>query len=170
MGVVNRDRTAEPTSLGTLVARWAVVRPFVVVGAASIVAGGITAAVTRPTGFELGSWTAAYLVLVAGVAQVALGIGQACLARDVPGRADVTLELIAWNASVVATIVGTLVGAPLVTTLGGVALVVALLRFLAAVRTPGPASNTARTLYRCLLTIVLVSAPVGLALAWIRHG
>lgn len=160
----------EQTSLEILVARWPVVRPFLAVGAASIVAGGITAAVTRPTGFALGSWVAAYLVLVAGVAQIALAVGQARLARDAPGRAEVRIELVAWNVAVVATIVGTLVGAPVVTTLGGVALVVALLRFLAGVRTAGASSNLSLVLYRLVLTIVLVSTPVGLALAWVRHG
>jgi hypothetical protein len=140
------------------------------VGAASILAGGITAAVTRPTGFALGSWVAAYLVLVAGVAQVALGVGQARLARDAPGRAEVVVELIAWNASVVATIVGTLIGAPVVTTLGGVALVVALVRFLTGVRTSIAPSNASLVLYRVVLTVVAISTPVGIALSWIRHG
>jgi hypothetical protein len=157
-------------SLEIVVTRWPVVRPFLVVGSSSIVAGGIMAAVTRPTGAVAGSWVAAYLVLVAGVAQIALGVGQARLARDVPSRAEVTIELVAWNAAVVATIVGTLVGAPLVTTFGGIALVVALFRFLAGVRSAHAPSNLSLVLYRCVLTIVLVSTPVGLALAWIRHG
>jgi hypothetical protein len=163
-----RDGTRR--SLEILVTRWPVVRPFLVVGAAAIIAGGITAAVTRPTGFALGSWVAAYLVLVAGVAQIALGVGQARLARVAPRRAEVMTELVAWNAAVVATIVGTLFGAPLVTTLGGIALVVALLRFLIGVRAAGTSSNPSLVLYRFVLTIVLVSTPVGLALAWIRHG
>jgi hypothetical protein len=160
----------ERASLETLVVRWPVVRPFLVVGVTSIIAGGIIAAVTRPTGFALGSWSAAYLVLVAGVAQIALGVGQAWLAGEAPSRAEVRIELVAWNTAVVATIVGTLLGAPLVTTLGGVALVVALVRFLAGVRSAGGASNASLVLYRLVLTIVLVSTPVGLVLAWIRHG
>lgn len=157
-------------SLETLFVRWPVVWPFLVVGAASIVVGGIVAAVTRPTGFSLGSWLAAYLVLVAGVAQIALGVGQAWLAGEAPRRADVTIELVAWNSAVVATIVGTLVAAPLVTTIGGFALVVALMCFLVGVRTAGGSSNPSLMLYRYVLTIVLVSTPVGLVLAWMRHG
>jgi hypothetical protein len=153
-----------------LVARWSAIRPFLVVGSAAIVAGGVTAAVTRPTEFELGSWVAAYLVLVAGIAQIALGVGQARLAREAPDRAEVVVELIAWNASVVATIVGTLVGAPVVTTLGGIVLVFALLRFLAGVRTAIAPSNRSLALYRVVLTVVAISTPVGIALAWIRHG
>jgi hypothetical protein len=161
---------AASSSLELLVTRWPAIRPFLAVGAASIVAGGVTAAVTRPTGFELGSWMAAYLVLVAGVAQIALGVGQARLARDVPDRAEVRIELLSWNASVILTIVGTLVGAPVVTTLGALALVFALLRFLAGVRTPAAPSNVSLALFRIVLTIVAISTPVGIALAWIRHG
>ena len=160
---------AERASLETLFVRWPVVWPFLVVGAASIVVGGIVAAVTRPTGFALGSWLVAYLVLVAGVADIALGVGQAWLAGEAPRRADVTIELVTWNGAVVATIVGTVAASPLVTTIGGIALVVALLRFLAGVRTTGGSSNTSLVLYRFVLTIVLVSTPVGLVLAWIRH-
>jgi hypothetical protein len=160
----------ERASLETLLVRWPVVWPFLVVGAASIVVGGIVAAVTRPSGFALGSWLAAYLVLVAGVAQIALGVGQAWLAGEAPRRADITIELVAWNSAVVATMVGTLVAAPLVTTIGGVALVVALLRFLVGVRTAGGSSNPSLVLYRFVLWMVMVSTPVGLVLAWIRHG
>ena len=52
-----------------LLACWSVVGPFVLVGSVCIVAGGLVAAVSRPSGFELGSWLAAYLVLVGGVAE-----------------------------------------------------------------------------------------------------
>jgi hypothetical protein len=97
-------------------------------------------------------------------------VGQAWLAHDPPGRAEVGFELAAWNGAVVATIVGTVVGAPLVTTLAGVALVVALVRFLVGVRSTRATSNPPLVLYRLVVTIVLVSTPVGLALAWIRHG
>ena len=52
-------------------ARW-----FVAAGSSCVVVGGLVAAATGPTGFEDGSWVAAYLVLVGGVAQIALGVGQ----------------------------------------------------------------------------------------------
>ena len=45
-----------------------------------VVAGGLVAAVTGPLRLEHGSWAAAYLVLVGGVAQGALGIAQYFLA------------------------------------------------------------------------------------------
>ena len=46
---------------------------LLVAGAASIVLGGLVAAVTGPLELEHGSWAAAYLVLVSGVAQWVMG-------------------------------------------------------------------------------------------------
>lgn len=163
-------RSGVGRSESELIARWPAVRPFLVVGSVCIVAGGVVAAVTRPTGFELGSWLAAYLVLVGGVAQIGLGTGQAWLAQAPPRWEEVRTEVVAWNLSVVATVVGTLLAAPIVTTVGGIALVVALGRFLVGVRTTGAGSRLVRVAYRGLTAIVLVSTPVGLVLAWIRHG
>lgn len=163
-------RCAAGRSEGDLIARWPAVRPFIGVGVACTVTGGLVAAVTRPTGFELGSWVAAYLVLVGGVAQIGLGVGQAWLAQEPPARREVRAEVVTWNLSIVATVVGTLVASPIVTTVGGVVLVVALGRFFAGVRTAGAASRTARTVYRGFAAILLVSTPVGLTLAWIRHA
>lgn len=153
-----------------MLVRWPAVRPFLVVGSACTIVGGVVAAVTRPTGFELGSWLAAYLVLVGGVAQIALGVGQAWLADERPRQTEVRAEVATWNLGVVATVVGTLVSMPIVTTLGGIASVVALALFLAGVRRAGSARQWARILYRGVAAMVLVSTPVGLALAWIRHG
>ena len=48
-----------------------------VVSASSL--GGAVAAVSDPFSFEQGSWLAAFLVLVGGVVQIALGAGQAAL-------------------------------------------------------------------------------------------
>lgn len=153
-----------------LIARWPVARPFVVVGFASITVGGVIAAVTRPTDFELGSWLAAFLVLVGGVVQIALGVGQAWMADQPPRSAAVTAEVASWNLGLAATIVGSLASAPLVTAVGAVAIVVALVLFLRGV---GSGANTARwppLLYRGVIAVVLISTPVGLALAWVRHG
>jgi hypothetical protein len=153
-----------------MIARWPAARSFLVIGSVYIIAGGIVAAVTRPTGFELGSWLAAYLVLVGGVAQIAFGVGQAWLADGPPRPGEVRAELTAWNAGVGATVIGTLVPVPIVTTLGGVATVVAIVLFSSGVRLPGLAPRWARSLYLGVAAIVLMSTPVGLALAWIRHG
>ena len=147
--------------------RWAV--PFVVIGSVAVVAGGLVAAVTGPTGFGHGSWLAAFLVLVGGVALVALGAGQAWLAAERPSDTMLRLELGLWNAGVVATIVGTLVGAPGLTTIGGLGTVAALGVFLRAVwRRSASAPLWAWRSYLAGVGVLLVSTPVGLLLAWIR--
>lgn len=150
--------------------RWPVARPFVVIGAIAIIAGGLVAAVSRPTDFEIGPWLAAFLVLEAGVAQIALGAGQAWLAEPCPSSRQVGIELVAWNLGVVATMVGTLASTPLVTTIGGAATVVALVLFGGRVVGAGPGPRWARNTYVGLVAFVLVSTPVGMVLAWTRHS
>ena len=88
-------------------ARW-----FVAAGSSCVVVGGLVAAATGPTGFEDGSWVAAYLVLVGGVAQIALGVGQQ-LVGAAPIRPGLSMaELVAWNTGVIATIGGTVASSP----------------------------------------------------------
>jgi hypothetical protein len=139
--------------------RWV---PFVAIGSACIVAGGLVAAITATSPSEHGAWAAAYLVLVAGVAQVALGLGQAWIATAPPSP-DVTLvELVAFNAGNVGVMAGTLLGATWLVDLGGIVLAASLGVFLWATRrgTGGPVAVA----YRALAAFVLVSIPVGLVL------
>jgi hypothetical protein len=163
----SRDERAE--RVDELIARWPAARPFLLIGSLSIIAGGLVAAVTRPSGLELGSWTAAFLVLVGGVAQVALGTGQSWLAAQPPPARRVRAEVVFWNIGVTATIVGTLAATPIVTTMAGFALVAALGLFIATTKATSSAWRSARVIYGALAGIVLVSIPIGLALAWSRH-
>src|SRR5689334_18409429 len=78
-------------------ANWPAAAPFAAAGAACIVAGGLVAAATAQAPSQLASWTTAYLVLVVGVAQAALGTGQALLTARPPGRPGIAAELTAWN-------------------------------------------------------------------------
>ncbi|WP_211489645.1 hypothetical protein [Georgenia thermotolerans] len=150
--------------------RWAAMRPGAVVGFLCIVIGGLVAAVTGPTGLEHGSWAAAYLVLVAGVAQLGLFAGQAWLAARPPTRRTVGWELAAWNAGNVAVLAGTFAGAVPPVVAGGVALVVALVLFLRGVRAPRPGWTAWLAAYRLLAGVIAVSIPVGLVLSAVRHG
>lgn len=143
---------------------------FVGVGAASIIAGGLVAAVTRPTGFEEGAWVAAFLVLVGGVAQILAGAGQAGLVVEAPSRQTLAIELVTWNVGCAATILGTLLANPAVTSLGGVVLIASLAVFLGAVLGPKARPGPLRTAYVVVVAFVLISTPVGLALAWLRHS
>jgi hypothetical protein len=142
---------------------------FVAVGLGCIVAGGLVAAVTAPTGFPAGSWVAAYLVLVAGVAQIGLGAGQSLFAVRVPSPPVVVSELLAWNVGSAAVITGTLIGSALVVGVGGLGLAVALGLFLYAVRRSRRGRRWQLMLYRALTALLAVSIPVGLFLSVLRH-
>ncbi|MBK5248789.1 MAG: hypothetical protein JJE50_05055 [Actinomycetales bacterium] len=151
-------------------ARWGAMRIFVVVGSGCIVAGGLVSAVTGPFGFTDGSWTAAYLVLVAGVAQLGLGAGQALLAAELPTRATTGGQLAAWNVGNIGVLGGTLAGRPSAVIAGGLALVVALVLFLRGVATSRPGNRGPLVGYRLLVVLLAVSIPVGLVLSVVRHG
>lgn len=75
-----------------------------------VVAGGLVAAVTGPLHLGHGSWAAAYLVLVGGVAQGASGISQYFLAPKSYIGWKVLAELVAWNSASAAVIAGTASG------------------------------------------------------------
>lgn len=152
-----------------VVARWPAVRPFLLIGTACITAGGLVAAVSRPTSFGNGPWLAAYLVLVTGVAQMALGVGQAWLDVAIPTPALVRRQLVAWNLGAAGVVAGTLTAVPVVTSIGGLISVVALVLFLMGVRRTGTVPGWARIGYRSVVTIVLLSIPIGLTMAWVRH-
>lgn len=82
------------------------------VGGACIVLGGLVAAATDPLNLSKGSWLAAYLVLVGGVAQWAMGVMQASAGTR---RVTATWEWVqaaAWNLGNVGVIVGSLSGTP----------------------------------------------------------
>lgn len=148
---------------------WPALRPALVVGSVWIVVGGLVAAAAGPTDFDAGSWVAAYLVLVGGVAQIALGVGQVWISQTVPDLRLVWKQVATWNLAGVAVVTGTLLGSPVVSTLGGIVLAIALVLYLVGVRDLGHAPRWAGLVYRAVALIVLVSIPVGLTLSWIRH-
>lgn len=139
--------------------------PFVAIGTACVIAGGLVAAAVATAPSELGSWAAAYLVLVAGVAQVALGAGPALLAPRLPVRRAVAAELAAWNAGNGAVLAGTLLGAAWLADVGGAVLIAALALALAGVRGAVRQPAWPLHLYRGLVALLLLSIPVGLIIA-----
>ncbi|MEO5724185.1 MAG: hypothetical protein ABIQ39_07755 [Ilumatobacteraceae bacterium] len=151
--------SAEPSKLEE---RWSIALPFLILGSTCIVAGGVTSAATAYNRSQHASWVVAYLVLVAGVAQVALGLGQAALSIKTPSKVTVTGELIAWNGGNVAVIVGTLLTTSLLTDVGGALLMIALALFVYTAR--GGHAGWARQMFRITVLIILLSIPVGLVL------
>lgn len=149
-----------------------IVVPFLVPGVLAVVAGGLLAAVVAPAPTEHATWAAAYLVLVWGVAQVGLGVGQGLCAGRLSTVLVVT-QVIGWNVGCAAVVLGTLTSVPAVADVGAVLLVVALI-LCARGLTGGPARRRvgvrswARWSYGLLIAVLLVSIPVGLIVLRLR--
>lgn len=141
---------------------------FFVLGTGFIIVGGLISALAPQLQWERGTWLVAYLVLVGGVGQAAIGPAQHLLAARPLRPTTVWVQLVAFNLGNALVIAGTLCGSPWVVDLGGVALVVTLVPSLLAVRAaPRP---RAAWLYRGLLVVLIVSIPIGLLLAHLRSG
>lgn len=146
-----------------------------VIGAAAVIIGGLVAAVTGPLELVKGSWAAAYLVLVAGAAQMVMGSARRRwrgTGSDAAG-ADRTAwwQLALWNLGHVGVIGGTVAGSAAIVFLGSALLVVALV--LALLATFGTRDETDRALllgYRILLVLLASSIPIGVLLSAIRNA
>lgn len=119
----------EDCGMSTLAARRAATLPFTLLGVAAIVAGGLLAARTSAQPVSALVWLVAYLVLVVGLAQYALGLGQARLAAGAPSLSFVTLEWLVFNLGNAATILGTLAGEMLWSVAGSLLVAIATLQF-----------------------------------------
>jgi hypothetical protein len=146
--------------------------PGIGLGTACVVAGGLVAAGASVAPSEHGSWLAAFLVLVAGVAQSARAVGQAMLAPRPPSSRTLVTELIAWNTGCAVVAAGTLAGLTLLVDIGGALLLLTLALLVRAVR--GAERGADRThrwtmlAYRLLILCLVVSIPIGLWLARVR--
>ncbi|WP_228266515.1 hypothetical protein [Ornithinimicrobium ciconiae] len=151
-------------------ARWRVARPFVGLALLGVLAGGLVAAVTGPLDLRHGSWAAAYLVLVVGVAQAVFGAGRAWLpavATVPPPR--LLLELAAWNVGSLAIIAGTVLDQVWLVVAGSVLLVGALASWAAAVRTFRQEQRPLATAYLLFVAFLILSVVVGIGLSVSRN-
>lgn len=151
-------------------AAWApsAARPFVLLGGACVIGGGLVSAAAAPTASYHSSWAVAYIVLIAGVAQAALGLGQSMLAGEDVGRRTVLVELVAWNLGNAAVVSGTLLDLAPVLYLGCALLIAALAFVLHAIR-HGPPGRALLTT-RIVVAILLVSMPIGIVLQALDPG
>jgi hypothetical protein len=149
--------------------RWIPALPFIALGAISIVAGGLVAAVTAIAPTRHATWAAAYLVLVVGVAQLGIGVGQALLAPKIPSSRLITAELLTWDVGNAGVIAGTLMNRVGLVDLGGALLAVSLVLFILGARGHTGRNRWPLYLYRLLITIVLVSIPIGLIISRSAH-
>lgn len=137
-------------------------RPFLLTAlAALLIAGFVAAAVahapTRPL-----VWMVAYLVLVAGVAQGVLGLGQALLPEQPPASRWRIAEWLLFNGGNTGVIAGTLLVSPALVAIGTALFVAALAAFLLGVR--GAGGGWLLQLFRAVLLVTGLGACVGLVL------
>lgn len=146
----------------------------------SIVAGGLVAAVTSPLELEHGSWAAAYLVLVGGVAQNAMNRAPDALGYPSTSVARDWSIVASWNVGNAAVLAGTFLETPWIVTAGAVPLVGGLVLAWSATTgdahpDPAPAARAPRrralrTAYQLGLAALAVSLPIGVVLSQMRHG
>jgi hypothetical protein len=141
---------------------WSPAGRFVAVGGVMVVAGGIVAAVNSAAPFAHGSWLAAYLVLVAGVAQITLAVAGAALGSAVRSPHLAPAILVLWNVGSVAVPAGVLSTETALVAVGSFALLAALAAFAAGIR--GAPTGAGRVAYQVLLAGLAVSVLVGCTL------
>ncbi len=169
---VNALPTPEPQRTAPLVLSPAARErlPFFAVAVVLIVAGGLVAAVNGAAQFAHGSWLAAYLVLVGGVAQLALGFGCLLLPQADCPPALGRLQLGLWNLGTLTVAGGVLSNLYGVVLAGSVIVAAALAAFA---RGGGPAADPGRRTviaYRVLIGLLIISVLVGGALAHTSPG
>jgi hypothetical protein len=143
-------------------ASWPRVRWFAYFGAACIVAGGLVAAASAPASSEVGTWAAAYLVLVGGVAQMVMAVAQAVLSPGRPSAFIAEVQVVLFNVGSAAVVAGTAVGIHLVGDAGSLLLLGAL---VLSARAVGGVAGRAAGLYRAVVVLLVLSIPVGSVLA-----
>lgn len=136
---------------------------FYYTGVLFVVGGGMVAAVTAPLGVYRGSWLAAYLVLVCGVAQAAIGRAQEGLPRDRVRLAVWGWQYACWNAGNALVILGTMRQWLLPIYLGSALLLGVIVMALWLLR--NGLTQLWGWAYAAMLVVLLVSIPVGLLLA-----
>lgn len=149
--------------------RWRTAAPFLLIAALAIVGGGCVSAFLAHAPTRQVMWLVAYLVLVVGVAQSVLGVGQSWLARLPPGAALLTAECMLFNLANVLVMAGTMLAQPTWVSVGAVLLVLALALFFFGVR-HAPRGGWVYA-YRAVLLLLGGSSGIGVLLATMHaHG
>ncbi|HET6633378.1 MAG TPA: hypothetical protein VFG73_11840 [Rhodanobacteraceae bacterium] len=147
-------------------ARLSAAAPFVVVAALAMFAGGLVAAAIAHAPGQRLVWMVAYLVLVVGMAQAALGAGQAWLAAAAPSPRLVTAQCAVFNAGNLGVIAGTLLSLLPLVAVGSALFAIGLGLFLVGLR--GSRRGWPLLVCRLVVAISCAGAVVGLALSIVR--
>jgi hypothetical protein len=148
-------------------ARWRAARPFVALGVAAVIAGGLVAAAAAHHPSEQPVWASAYLVLIVGVAQIVFGGGQAWLSERLPSPGWIAGEWIVFNLGNAGVITGTVLESFRMVLAGTVLFALGIAAFLLGTR--GPMRGGWLPAYRTLLGLVFLSSLAGLALSLRAH-
>ena len=154
-------RTVDPHELA---ARLQTAVPFVLVASLALVGAGLISAAAAFSPSYHASWAVAYLVLVVGVSQLVLGLGQALLAPEPPTARTVRFEWASYNLGNAGILLGTLANRQLLTVVGSILLAIALVLLYSQARGTTRAGWPVHA-YRALLAILFISIPVGLLVA-----
>jgi hypothetical protein len=137
---------------------------------AAIVAGGLVAAINSAAPFAHGSWLSAYLVLVAGVSQLVLGVGAQALPMHQPPATTRRVQVALWNLGNLAVAGGVLGNSPVVVAAGSAALLAALGSFALCVGRGRPRERRWVVAYHATVTTLAVSVGIGCVLAGVISG
>ncbi len=164
------SQSSEPRAWVITGAQRARARPFAIASAASIIAGGLIAAMAGPFGWQHGSWAAAYLVLVGGVAQSVLIVGMLALTPERPTRSGRERSAVwpycaLWNVATILVIGGTLMGSFALVLLGSLGLIAVLITCWPLHVPKSAGLGGWRLSYRLFLGFMGLSTLVGCALA-----
>lgn len=138
--------------------------PFLAVGILAIVIGGLFSAATARSATYHSAWSVAYIVLVVGVAQVALGVGQWWLAAHRIPVGILVGELLVFNLGNLGVVLGTVLAASIWVDVGSALLVVALATFGWKVWSPRR-SGWVLLAYWALIVLLSASVIIGLIFA-----
>ena len=137
--------------------------PFKLLGSAAIIVAGLIAAAIARNPARPMVWMVAYLVLVVGVVQYALGVGQAALSKTAPGSATVWGQWLLLNMGHAGVIAGTLAGSFRLLVAGTILYDVAVAWLGLTVRGNQPGMRLIG--YRVLIVVMLASSAAGLVLS-----
>lgn len=139
---------------------------FLGAAAVAVAAGGFVAAAGGVAPSRHLSWATAYLVLVWGLCQAVLGVGQFIVApRASPPLRLVTWQFISFNLGNAGVLVGTLAGSTFGLDAGSAVFLVALGLFAWATRHVAGGRRMAILVYRAVLIVLVASVPAGVVLA-----
>ena len=144
-------------------ARLLAARGFLATALLALLIAGFAAAAAIHAPTQALVWMVAYLVLVAGVAQAVLGLGQSLLPQRLPTASWQAGEWWLFNLGNAGVIAGTLLVLPALVAVGTALFVLALLAFLLGVR--GGGAGWLLHAFRAVLVVTCLGACVGLALS-----